>query len=251
MLGRIFIALCRVPGLKKVLWRAWYDYLAASQGAPEWTFMNYGYLDDRMDREELPAALYRHVVGPVDLKGSTVLEVGSGRGGGASVIKRTMGPARMIGVDLSKNAVDFCRAMHRVEGLEFKVGDAEHLPFEDSSFDAVVNVESSHCYPSFDKFIGEVRRVLRPGGHFLYADFREDVDALRNSGLTVVRETDITPNVIAALEQDNDQKLAVIHRLVPRFLQPSFFDFAAVRGSSIFEAFRTRKLIYRSFVLRK
>ena len=43
MLGRIFIALCGLPGFKKKLWRAWYGYLAGSNRAPEWTFMNYGY----------------------------------------------------------------------------------------------------------------------------------------------------------------------------------------------------------------
>jgi SAM-dependent methyltransferase len=40
------------------------------------------------------------------------------------------------------------------------------------SFDAVINVEASHCYPSLPRFLAEVARVLRPGGHFLYADVR-------------------------------------------------------------------------------
>jgi len=266
MLGRIFIALCRVPGLKKVLWRTWYQYLAASQRAPEWTFMNYGYAGDRSGTLALDAAdepnrnwiqLYHHVAGEVDLTGLTVLEVGSGRGGGSSYIKRYLKPEEMTGVDLSKNAVRFSRAGHRVDGLEFKTGDAENLPFNDRSVDAVVNVESSHCYPSFERFVSEVRRVLRPGGHFLYADFRGRADvekwrhALRRSGLTVLRETDITPNIIAALERDNDRKLDLIRRLIPRVLQPSFLDFAAVRGSAVFEAFRAGQLVYMSFVLRK
>ena len=51
-------------------------------------------------------------------------------------------------------------------------GNAESLPFADESFDAVINVEASHGYPDFPRFLAEVARVLRPGGHFLYADFR-------------------------------------------------------------------------------
>lgn len=266
MLGRIFIALCRVPGLRKMLWRTWYQYLAASQRAPEWTFMNYGYAGHGSDTLALDAAdepnrnwiqLYHQVAGGVDLKGLTVLEVGSGRGGGSSYIKRYLKPERMIGIDLSKNAVRFSSATHGVDGLEFKTGDAENLPFNDSFIDAVVNVESSHCYPSFERFVSEVRRVLRPGGHFLYADFRGRADvetwrsALRSSGLTVLREIDITSNIIAALERDNDRKLDLIHGLIPRVLQPSFLDFAAVRGSAVFEAFRNGQLVYMSFVLRK
>lgn len=228
--------------------------------------MNYGYaaLDasaqalaatDEADRHWIQ--LYNHVAGPIDLNGRTVLEVGSGRGGGSSFIKRYLKPARMIGVDLSKDAVDLSRERHRVEGLEFQVGDAENLPFDDGSFDAVVNVESSHCYPSFDRFVEEVRRVLRPGGHFLHADFRarDNVEAwrrsLRESGLTVLREIDITPNVVAALERDDERKLALINTIVPRPLRASFLDFAAVKGSVLFEGFKAGRYSYRSFVLQK
>ena len=57
-------------------------------------------------------------------------------------------------------------------GLTFVQGDAQKLPFSAQSLDAVINVEASHCYPNFPGFLAEVARVLRPGGHFLYADFR-------------------------------------------------------------------------------
>jgi len=266
MLGRLFIWLCGLPSFKKRLWRAWYQYLAGSQRVSEWTFMNYGYavpgaetlvLEEADQPDRHCIQLYDHVAAPVDLKQSAVLEVGSGRGGGSSFIKRYRKPARMTGADLSEKAVEFCRARHHVDGLEFRVGDAENLPFSDGSFDAVLNVESSHCYPSFEKFLSEVRRVLKPGGHFLYADFRDRAtvekwrEALRCSGLAVLRETEITSNVIAALERDNDRKLELIDRWIPRILRRSFLDFAAVRGSAIFEAFRSGTVVYLSFVLQK
>jgi ubiquinone/menaquinone biosynthesis C-methylase UbiE len=266
VLGRIFIALCGLPGFRKVLWRAWYDYLARSHRLPEWTFMNYGYavasdqtlpLDAQDEPDRQWIQLYHHVAAAIDLTGSTVLEVGSGRGGGASFIKRYLKPARMIGVDLSSQAVGLSRERHRVEGLEFCVGDAEHLSFEDSSLDAVVNVESSHCYPSFDRFLNEVRRVLRPGGHFLYADFRDRENlaawqkSLQNSELALLRENEITANVVAALDLDDARKLDLIATIVPRPLQTSFRDFAAVRGSTLYEGFRRGRFSYRSFVLQK
>jgi ubiquinone/menaquinone biosynthesis C-methylase UbiE len=43
-------------------------------------------------------------------------------------------------------------------------GDAQNLPFPDQSFDAVINVEASHIYPEFERFVGEVARVLPPEG---------------------------------------------------------------------------------------
>ena len=266
MLGRIFIALCSVPGLKKILWRTWYNYLARAHRAPEWTFMNYGYAAPGANTLRLAQAdepdrhwiqLYHHVAGSIDLEGRTVLEVGSGRGGGSSFIKRYMKPARMIGVDLSESAVQLSARTHPMDGLEFRVGDAENLPLGDGSVDAVINVESSHCYPSFEAFLAQVGRVLRPGGYFLYADFRQRDSvgdwrkSLRDSGLSVLREIDITQGVFAALEEDDERKLALINSIVPRPLRASFLNFAAVRGSSLFEAFRTGRLAYMSFVMRK
>jgi ubiquinone/menaquinone biosynthesis C-methylase UbiE len=266
MLERIFLALSGVAALKKSLWHAWYSLLARVQPSREWTFMNYGYVesgpqtlilsdDDEPDRGWIQ--LYHHVAGAIDLKGANVLEVGSGRGGGASFIKRYLKPDRMTGMDLAKSAVDFSRSRHRVEGLDFRVGDAERIPFDDNSFDAVANVESSHCYPSLERFLAEVRRVLRPGGYFLYADFREAdnvaawKETLHHSALAILRERDITPNVTSALIRDNQRKLNLIHRLIPRILRRYFFDFAAVQGSTLFEAFRTGKVVYLSFVLQK
>src|SRR5688572_18969069 len=136
MLGQIFIALCRIPGLKKLLWRSWYNYLARSRKMPDWCFMNYGYatadestlvLADADESHRHWIQLYHHVAGAVDLEGCTVLEVGSGRGGGASFIKCYQRPAQMIGVELSKDAGALGREMHPVAGLEIRVGDAESL----------------------------------------------------------------------------------------------------------------------------
>lgn len=228
--------------------------------------MNYGYAmtgPDSLTLEKIDEPdrhwiqLYHHVAGTIDLKGLEVLEVGSGRGGGSSYIQRYLKPARTIGMDLSQQAILLCRERHRVEGLEFRVGDAERIPLDNSTVDAVINVESSHCYPSFDRFLEEVRRVLRPGGYFLYTDFRSAKNAgswcqtLQHSGLTLLRETDITANVVSALDRDNDRKLGLIQRMVPRPLRASFLDFAAVRGTALYEGFKSGDVTYRSFVLQK
>ena len=108
----------------------------------------------------------------MDLRGKEVLEVSCGHGGGASWITRTMQPAKYTGLDLNPAGIRFCQQRHKVDGLSFVQGDAQKLPFPDNSLDAVINVEASHCYPDFPGFLVEVARVLRPGGHFLYTDFR-------------------------------------------------------------------------------
>ena len=102
-----------------------------------------------------------------------MLEVSCGHGGGASYLVRTFRPALYTGMELNQSAVEFCRRRHILPGLDFVHGDAQDMPFPDQAFDVVVNIEASHIYLDCQKFFGEVARVLRQGGHFLYADVRE------------------------------------------------------------------------------
>ena len=169
------------PVIKKLIWKRWYQFLAGGYKQEDWTFMNYGFAQTDRDVQDLvlrPAdendryniQLYDRIVGGVDLTGLDVLEVGSGRGGGSSFIARYHKPQSMLGIDYSDNAVDFSSKAHNTPGLSFRQGDAEALPCEAGSFDAILNVESSHCYGSMDRFLNEVFRVLKPGGYFLWAD---------------------------------------------------------------------------------
>jgi ubiquinone/menaquinone biosynthesis C-methylase UbiE len=100
-----------------------------------------------------------------------VLEVGCGVGGGLSFLSRLEGASRFVGLDLAKTAIEHAQSRFaRGEALQYRHGDAENLPFGNAEFDAVINVESSHNYPHFERFIREVSRVLKPGGHFAMVD---------------------------------------------------------------------------------
>ena len=158
-----------------------YRYVTRRLGADDVLFLNYGYEEDPPMALPLAASdepnrfsiqLYHRTATQVDLNGKRVLEVSCGHGGGASYLMRTLRPASYTGLDLNPAGIDFCRKRHNLPGLDFVHGDAENLPFPDQSFDAVINVEASHLYPRFPRFLAEVARVLRPGGHFLYADVR-------------------------------------------------------------------------------
>jgi SAM-dependent methyltransferase len=186
-----------------------------------------------------------------------VLEVGCGRGGGAAYMLRYLRPASLTGIDLAANAVAFCRRRHCLPCLTFASGDAEAMPFASGSYDVIVNVESSHCYGSMERFLCEVQRVLRPGGYFLFTDHRsrDRLDTLRwqfrSAGLEPLGETDITPNVLRALDLDNDRKLALIRRKAPPLISKRFQQFAGIRGTKTYEAFKSGELIYMSFTLRR
>jgi len=62
------------------------------------------------------------------------------------------------------------RAEELGSGVELREGDAHHLPFPDASFDSVVCTFSLCNIPDQRKAIGEMRRVLRPGGRLVLVD---------------------------------------------------------------------------------
>jgi SAM-dependent methyltransferase len=191
-------------------------------------FMNYGYSDgqieaalslpDEAEPERYSAQLYHAVAAQAPLQGKRVLDVGSGRGGGAAHIHRWFGPRETVGCDIAHQAVAFCRRVHcAIDGLRFIEGNATALPFKDAEFDAVTNIESSHCYPDRETFFRQAHRVLRPGGALLYADFtppRRDpveargalVDEIAEAGFGAIEVEDITARILAGLDADDARR---------------------------------------------
>ena len=253
----------RSPFLRRVLHRIFYQWLARLDKDGDVTLMNYGYNGDDISLELAPEdqphrynlQLYYAVARPAELKGRDVLEVGSGRGGGASFLTRYLEPRSMTGVDYAEKSVEFAQRAHPVEGLRFVHGDAEDLPFEDNSFDVVINVESSHCYGSMSQFVKEVRRVLRPGGQFLWADLRHPelvtsvlVD-MEQAGFQIVEQETITPQVLASLEHLSEKHRALVDKHVPDFARPLFYRFAGVEGTTYQQQFESGELTYLRLAL--
>lgn len=242
----------------------WYWYVTRRDKQVELTFMNYGFSNhqelDLNEKDELnryPIQLYDYIACHLDIQGLDVLEVGSGRGGGAEYISRCFKPRSYIGVDLNKNAVKFCNNFYAHKGLSFTRANAQDLPFEKNSFDVVINVESSHRYSNVAKFFSEVYRVLKPQGHFLFTDFRNDYlidrlhQQLRNSNMQIKKKEFITPYIIKALELDHNRRQMLVKRLSPMVFRPIARDFAALKGTRIYRWFKTGKLEYLYYVMQK
>lgn len=219
-------------------------------------FLNYGYISQGAGDEarfEVPDGMFNpssirlafELIGGADLDDRRVLDVGCGRGGTAILLAERYG-AHVAGVDLSPEAIAFCRRTHVHPRVRFEVGDSEQLPFDDQAFDAVTNIESSHTYPNLRGFYAEVSRVLAPGGVFLYTDLLPvqrwaEVRALLGPlGLSIRDERHITPNVLASCDDvaaTRVQAFGGSSALIDNFL--------AAPGSAVYEQMKSGAWEYR------
>jgi ubiquinone/menaquinone biosynthesis C-methylase UbiE len=154
--------------------------------------------------------------------------------------------ADVTGVDLAPEAIAFCRRRHRLPNVRFDVGDAENLPVETASFDAVTNIESSHIYPNLPSFYAEARRVLKTDGIFLYtgvlptriwAETRAQFAIL---GFEPFGDRNITPNVLASRDA-----VAAKHAKAYGGRDAQLDNFLAIPGSGVYEQMRSGSWEYR------
>ncbi|HEX8476455.1 MAG TPA: class I SAM-dependent methyltransferase [Pyrinomonadaceae bacterium] len=157
-------------------------------------------LGTRLFFERVEEHRYRtewHIPGAADFAGSgglRVLEIGCGLGTDGAQFARA--GAIYTGVDLTEAAVELARRRFALFGLkgEFQRADAERLEFADESFDVVYSHGVLHHTPDTARAIGEVHRVLRPGGRavvMLYHrdsyNYRVNINLLRRAGAHLLR----------------------------------------------------------------
>jgi ubiquinone/menaquinone biosynthesis C-methylase UbiE len=267
MITKLFLKLTDYPVFRRLIWKPIYELLAKKFRSKDWSLINYGYapsedelvlaLDSEDEINRYPIQLYHYLAAKVNIQGLDVLEVGSGRGGGAAYLKKYLKPKKIVGVDIAVNAVKMANEYFEAEGISFVQGSAERLPFAAESFDIVINVESSHTYGSVPVFLSEVKRVLRKGGYLLCADIRTAADAplfikqMHLSGLEVIIEENISDNVRHAIELEEPIKQKRILENILKSQQEIFKQFAGVKGSKAHLQLQSCELIYYRFVLRK
>jgi ubiquinone/menaquinone biosynthesis C-methylase UbiE len=108
-------------------------------------------------------ASYARGAGP-----GSVLDIGCATGRLLRQANLLWPKARLFGVDPSEGMIEVARGL--APGASFIVGLAEALPLPDSSIDVALSTLSFHHWGNMMAGLREVRRVLRPGGHFCMAD---------------------------------------------------------------------------------
>jgi ubiquinone/menaquinone biosynthesis C-methylase UbiE len=109
--------------------------------------------------------LHRYLLAREWCRDKDVLDVASGEGYGTALLAQVARSA--IGVEIAHDVVAHASNSYRSENLSFVQGDARSLPVPDASRDIIVSFETIEHFGEHQRFLKEVRRVLRPGGLFV------------------------------------------------------------------------------------
>ena len=206
--------------------------------------------------------------------GSKVLEVGSGRGAGLSLLSKEYPAFTFVGLDTCQGNLACSQTLRSPRGnVTWVKGDAMDLPFADGSMDAIICIESSHCFADFERFLAEVRRVLRPGGRMSLSDLRwreqslayrawgtrggvgllqPHQAAILDSGMHLVRQTDITRNVVSARELCTEFEVGKLRSDEPDSARRFYsMNQRALVGTSVHRWLKGGQIAYFHWVLEK
>jgi len=119
---------------------------------------------------------YRKLLVATGVKvGDRSLDIGCGPGYFTRMLAKATGPAgSAVGIDAAPEMIEYARRKaRRLPNCRFEAGTAESLAFPDDSLDVVVSSLMMHHLPDDIRLraVGEMKRVLRPGGTLLLADF--------------------------------------------------------------------------------
>ena len=121
---------------------------------------------------------HRAILSSLDavVTGSAILDVGCGTGLLAEKLLDASPEITVVGIDLAQGMIKHAeqRCKRFGDRATFLVGDSEHLPFPDRTFDAVTCSHSFHHYPNQPAVVAEFARVLKSKGLLLLADANTD-----------------------------------------------------------------------------
>jgi len=106
-----------------------------------------------------------------------ILEIGFGTGRNLTHYPPTVKRIEAIDPDFDLDRLSMPRIAHASIEVDFHHLDAEHLPFEDARFDTVVSTFTLCSIPDVVHALGEVRRVLKSGGQFLFLEHGRSPDS--------------------------------------------------------------------------
>ncbi len=110
-----------------------------------------------------------------DISGGTVLDVGTGDGSFVEILMEELKDYnKIIGIDSNDKAIEAANKNIQSDKVNFKIVSNEYIPYEDNTFDTVAISNTLHHLVNIDKTLGEMFRVLKPGGTFIINEMFSD-----------------------------------------------------------------------------
>jgi len=153
-----------------------------------------------------------------------VLDVGCGTGEGIRYLARRVKRGFLAGLDLSPQMIEVARRkLPDQSRMDLKVGDAEQLPWPDSFFDQAMSTFTLHHCPHPDRALGEIQRVLKPGGCLFLVDlvFPKPLRRPLNWLLRLAEDAELEVQALDSMSRLFLQ--APFHLISPRRLVPLIF----------------------------
>ncbi len=104
----------------------------------------------------------RYIAAEDLVKGKIVLDIATGSGYGAKLLAKNA--KKVFGVDVDADSIEYAKENFYGTNIEYLVGDGESIPLPDNSIDVVTTFETIEHIKDYQKFIKEVKRVLKPDG---------------------------------------------------------------------------------------
>lgn len=152
--------------------------------------------------------------------GQTILEIGFGHGRLLSELAQHVGQGQLHGIDISDEMLGV--ASKRNSGwiengtLTLQRGDIEHIPYTDNYFDTVFTANTVYFWDEPSRALGEVKRVLKPGGRFLCAmrpkERMESINGIVRSNREVFRNLMPEENLRTLFEESGYRDVELHNR---------------------------------------
>lgn len=150
--------------------------------------------------------------------GWTMLDIGCGGGATLKRLLKRSKDAQVYGIDISEESVAKAKKVN-AKVLDKQVfviqGSSEKLPYEDNKFDLVTAVETVYFWPNLPDCLREVKRVLKPGGHFAIMVEVLDSDSVWTS--VVEGMTAYSPEELKQMLDDAGFVKTELHRKRPSY----------------------------------
>lgn len=143
----------------------------------------------------------------VSSKPKNILDVATGTGDFALTSFKILKPEKITGIDISERMLEIGRKKIEKAGLQENIellkGDSEAILFDDNTFDAITVAFGVRNFENLEKGLGEIRRVLKPGGKLVILEFTKPSIPVIKQVYNFYMNT-ITPKIGKIIAKNNE-----------------------------------------------